>query len=158
MTLLSTTTMVGSSQINLTSINQTYKDLVVLINQAKNDTADSNILVIINATASSGFQIGSFNSSSLTSISDEPIKPTNATNVDRTFAQTHCIILKNYASSTAFKPFEFFGTAYPSGVGAYRGTFGAGGQKDTTAITSLRFQTSPAYNFNAGEILLYGVN
>jgi hypothetical protein len=157
MTLLSTTSMSGSTQINLTSINQTYKDLVVLINQVTYDTSDSEIQILINAGGTGVWQNGAFGTSTLTASNDDPVHLTMAGNTDRTALQTHYCLIKNYASSTAYKPIQFSGTATVS-AGGRRASFGAGAVGITTAITSLRIQTAGANNFNAGTILLYGVN
>jgi hypothetical protein len=156
MTLLSTTSMASSAQINLTSINQTYKDLVVLINQTTWDTSDSEMRMLFNA-ANGAWGNGAFNSTSLSPFNDDNVKFTLANNTDRTVAQTHYCLIKNYASTTAFKPFQFSGSAQVS-AGGIRASFGAGSARTTSAITSLRFETAHSNTFNAGTILLYGVN
>lgn len=155
MTLLSTTSMSGSSQINLTSINQTYKDLVVLINNTTWNTSMSEMRMYFNALniAVGAGQYGTTNDS----FTNDQIKFTLANNTDNTVAQTHYCLIKNYASTTAFKPFNFNGISTNT-TGSRRASIGAGATNSTDAITSLRFETAHANSFNAGTILLYGVN
>lgn len=155
MTLLSTTSMSGSSTITLSSINQTYKDLMLLINNTTFDTDDSELRCLFN-NANTAAGTGFYGASSGT-FSIDNVKFTLSNNTNRTIAQTHSLYIKNYASTTAFKPFEFSGTAQ-SLTENPRGIIGGGAARTTSAITSLVITTAHTRTFNAGTILLYGVN
>ena len=155
MTLLSTTSMSGSSQVNITSINQTYKDLIILINMVSWNTSDSEIQLRFNA-ANNSWGAGFFGGTSGDFAADA-IKMTLGNNTSYVNTQTHCVTLKNYASTTATKPFVFSGNAVTT-TGTRRGTTGGGSCVSTSAVTSLRFETAHGNTFNAGEILLYGAN
>jgi len=155
MTLLSTTSMSGSATITLSSINQTYKDLVVLINNTTWDTGESELRLLFNnsnvacGTGRFGASEGNFENDNL--------KFTLSLNTNNTIAQTHYCLIKNYASTTAFKPFEVSGTAQVT-TGNPRGSVIGGAARTTSAISSLVITTANTHNFNAGTILLYGVN
>jgi hypothetical protein len=155
MTLISTTAMTGSS-ITLSSITGTYKDLIVLINNATMNTGDAEITLDFNGAGNLAAGTGRFKTS-LGDFQGDVLKFTLANNTTHTVAQNHYCIIKNYASTTAFKPFEFSGSAQIS-AGAVGGSIGGGAVRTTSAITSLVIANNQGRTFNAGEILLYGAN
>lgn len=154
-TLISTTSMSGSSTITLSSIPQTYKDLIVLINNTTFDTGGSELrLLFNNANVAAG--TGRFKTS-LGDFQDDNLKFTLGVNTSNTTAQNHYCLISNYTSTTAFKAFEFSGSAQVD-AGGVGGSLGGGAARTTSAITSLVITTAHTRNFNAGTILLYGVN
>lgn len=155
MTLLSTTNMSGSATITLSSINQTYKDLVVLINNVTNDGSDTELRLLFNNSnvASGSVRYGNTNDA----YANDNVKFTASNNTNRTIAQNHAITIRNYASTTAFKAFEYSGSAQ-SLTENPRGVIGGGAARTTSAITSLVITTAHTQTWNAGQILLYGVN
>ena len=155
MTLISTTAMTGSS-ITLSSITGTYKDLIVLINNATMNTGDAELTLDFNGAGNLAAGTGRFKTS-LGDFQDDVIKFTLGNNTTRTVAQNHYCIIKNYASTTAFKPFEFSGSAQLSS-GGVGGSIGGGAVRTTSAITSLVIANNQGRTFSAGEILLYGAN
>jgi hypothetical protein len=155
MTLISTTAMTGSS-ITLSSITGTYKDLIVLINNVTMNTGDAELTLDFNGAGNVAAGTGRFKTS-LGDFQDDVLKFTLGNNTTRTVAQNHYCIIKNYASTTAFKPFEFSGSAQISG-GGVGGSVGGGSARTTSAITSLVIANNQGRTFSAGEILLYGAN
>ena len=155
MTLLSTTAMSGSTSITLSSINQTYKDLVLLINNTTFDTGDSQVVLQFNgANTASGVGtfknvVGDFNNSN--------VKFTVLVDTKNTMAQNYYLLIKNYASTIAYKSFEFSGSAANS-TSNEAGCLGGGAARTNSAITSLVITTTNTRNFNAGSLLLYGVS
>lgn len=155
MTLISTTSMSGSASITLSSIPQTYKDIVVLLNQVTWNTSDSELRILVNngysASGTGRFRALSGN------FQNDVIKLTLGNNTSRVDNQNHYCLIRNYASTTAFKPFEFSGSAVES-AGSVGGSSGGGAARTTSAVTSLVIDTAHGTTFNAGTILLYGVN
>ena len=155
MTLLSTTAMSGSTSITLSSINQSYKDLILLINNTTFDTGDSQVTLQFNgANVANGVGtyknvVGDFTNSS--------VKFTLLNDTKNTIAQNYYLLIKNYASTTAFKSFEFSGSAANTSS-TEAGCLGGGAARTLSAITSLVITTTNTRNFNAGSLLLYGVS
>lgn len=155
MTLISSTAMSGSSSITLSSIPQTYKDIIVLINNTTFNTSASEVTMLINNGYSAA---GTGRFRNLTgNFQNDVIKFTLANNTSNVDNQNHYCLIKNYASTTAFKPFEFSGSAADTG-GSIGGSLGGGAARTTSAVTSLVITNAHSLTFNAGTILLYGVN
>jgi hypothetical protein len=154
MTLLSTTTLSGTTT-TISSINQTYKSLVAYIYGVNLDTSGtfgikpnntSNVNAITNyAEGSSAYAIAT-NGGNIS---------TPGTMVANNVLNAFTLQIDNYANSTNYKPFEYYGeykwsswtTAMIQG-GAYL---------SNTAISSLVF-TNSGGGFTTGTVLLYGVN
>jgi hypothetical protein len=155
MTLLSTTSMNGSSQINLTSISQSYKDLIVLIQATSFSGGDSEMRMLFNAS-NVAYGWGAFGTT-VDSFNADNLKFTLANNTQSGQVATYYCLTKDYASTTSHKPYNFSGSAVNT-AGSRRSTFGGGAAATNSAITSLRFETAHANTFTAGTILVYGVN
>ena len=155
MTLLSTTSMSSSSQINLTSISGSYKDLIVLIQATSWSGSDSEMRMLFNAS-NVAYGWGAFNAV-VDSFNADNLKFTLATNTQAGQVGTYYCLIKDYASTTSHKPFNFAASAVTTG-GSRRSSFGGGAAATNSAITSLRFETAHANTFSAGTILLYGAN
>ena len=160
MTLLSTTTM-SSTSVTVSSISQSYKQLLIR-------------LINFYGSASAGWRF-SFNANSgvlhnysysYSSTSDQS-STSGVANVDLFGAQNnieaasnnnvYAILVDNYASTTASKPFQFYGGARDAG-GSYRPTRGDGYYRSTTAISSLIITTAAGTATLNGTIEIYGVN
>jgi hypothetical protein len=158
MTLLSTTTLSGTLT-TVSSISASYTNLFILVRG------------VVNGTAQDAFQF-KFNTSS-TNIHGISNKNTNGTagtdvftnaniNTGGTFPlntgglNVFAFTIPNYANTSYYKNWSYsFGfetfTQKSSGHG--------GGQIATTsAISSFSIETTNAYTFSAGQILVYGVN
>jgi hypothetical protein len=159
MTLISTTTLSGANP-SLTSIPQTYKNLMI---------------VISNVTASSGntyYQLGV--NSSTTNFNGASARGGQATGqitndivtmfqlyASNTGGENGAVLeIFNYASTTQRKPVMFAGNSKASAAGGGGQTGGVGGGifNTTSAITSVQIILNDASALNGGEVLLYGVS
>jgi len=154
MTLLSTTTLSGAST-TISSINQSYKHLLIVIYGVTNATSDGQIGISPN------------NRNDLTSgqlVSRSVLSNQTGTKIytsldiarDNNFNTTQCWIY-NYANTTFFKPYSLSTGYIDSSSGAQRGAIGGGHFMSTSAITSLVFDNYGG-NFLTGTVLLYGVS
>lgn len=158
-TLLSTTTLSGSNQV-ISSIDQTYKHLFVLVTGMTNATADGGVRIDCNSNASSAFytvtrQTGYTISSA--AIGGDQYNPQHNT-IDRTNS-TNALAMMFFDYSTAgVHPF----TAQYGGIatgGAFETTNSGGAIRFGTAaaISSIRFNNYGGA-FTAGTVKIYGVN
>lgn len=158
-TLLSTTTLSGSNQV-ISSIDQTYKHLFVLVTGVTNATGDGGIRIDCNSNASSGFysktnQIAY--TASTTAAGGDQFSPNNNT-IDRTSAVNALAIMYfDYATAGAH-PFNFQYGGVATG-GGFETSNGGGAIRFGTAaaISSIRFHNYGG-GFTAGTVKIYGVN
>lgn len=156
MTLLSTTTLSGSTT-TISSISGSYKRLIAFISGVQVSGSPTALWIHPNGSSTISDWCGVRNptSASVSGAADSRITTLN--NIETGGANSFCLQIDNYASTTARKPFQFYGQFLganpPTG---YSCTF-AGGIKTTSAITSLQFDSN-SQNFNAGTVLLYGVS
>lgn len=151
MTLISTTSLNGSSSVVLSSIPQTYNNLQVVIVNASVATGGNWRLYL---TPSSGnvydvgvLSTGNSNNSSVTNIGETNIYADTAT---RAGFLTN---IYDYASSNR-KYFQAFGVTGTS----QNASFAEFGWIDASSgLTSLTITNSTPTNFDAGTVLLYGV-
>jgi hypothetical protein len=157
MTLLSTTTLSGAST-TISSIDQTYKDLQVVIFGTTN--ASSTYYPYFRPNSSSG--IGTYanlvnnNGSAITQAqlnSDFGMNYAlrSQTNANNSFTVT----IYNYASTTNLKTFISSGFQINS-TGNEESIFSQGVFDTTSAISSLLISASLG-TYNAGTVLIYGV-
>jgi len=158
MTLLSTTTLSGATT-TISSIDQTYVNLFILVLGVNKSNANYLYCKPLNsATNTSGNYIGTNNSGVFegTANLNDRIRLASrnhmvASNTNNAWA----VIINNYASASFYKPFSVNGT-YRDDTGFDTAMGGSGGVLTTTAIDSLTFDPA-AGTFNAGTVLLYGV-
>jgi hypothetical protein len=153
MTLLSTTTLSGTSTV-ISSINQSYKDLI-FIGYGITWSANSQFQLRPNSTQDISQNVGAFYASGSASVYKfARILPytddTFASNANNAF----CVTINNY-TSTSYKPFAYYGNnATATNLSNSAGTITA-----ASAITSMQFTTNAGTaSFTAGTILTYGVN
>jgi hypothetical protein len=154
-TLLSTTTLSGATT-TISGIPGAYKNLVAVIYQVTNATADGAIRCAPNGTTN--ITTGSGTRLDMNQYNDSYLfisGPTAAT-VDRTQnSNAYSLQIFDYANTTYFKPFLLGGNHFQSGHGGVAVNYG-GSIKTTSAITSLVFSNSGG-NLSSGTVLLYGV-
>jgi hypothetical protein len=155
MTLLSTTTLSGAST-TISSINQTYNSLYVLIYGVTNATGNGNLYMRANNSTTNASVIQSW-STSLNMIEGGDLyltwdaqKPTNSSANNIWVVQ-----IDNYTSTTKYKGLTYRST-YERGGPNQTATGGWGGFGTNSAISSLVFVQSGG-NFSAGTVLVYGV-
>ena len=155
-TLLSTTTLSGAST-TISSINQTYQSLYVLIDGVTNSTndADFNCLPnnVNNLSTWAGVDSGSVMAGNSTYIqltgTNTEYKRSDANNV-------WTIRFDNYASTTSFKPFMANSMFIEPSYSTARASFLAGTFRSNTAISSLVFDVE-GETFLTGTVKIYGV-
>jgi hypothetical protein len=156
MTLISTTTLSGATT-TLSSIPQTYNSLLVIAFGMTHNTSNRAFRCLPNNATNLCFYSGvrssasanSFNSNTLNLDMDLDVLRTNANNA-------WSLTFDNYTSTTAMKPFNFYG-AFVNGVSADSSVTAGGHFRSSSAITSLVFDVQGTNTFAGGTILLYGV-
>jgi hypothetical protein len=154
MTLLSTTTLSGTST-TISSISQSYQDLVILIQGITINVSDEAITMSPN-----GANIATFSylkGSTAANGVNEAINLTGSNSVLRTGgANAFITTIYNYASATYRKPFEWSGTHLDNGS-ASKSVFGGGGLNTASAISSTTIYCGGGNSFSGGQVLIYGV-
>jgi len=147
MTLLSTTTLSGSSTV-VSSINQTYNDLQIVITNPVL-TASNGLQINPNSTAGVSYNQG------VTSNIATGSTQLKAEVSDTSSNPSQCIVIRivNYTDTVNAKGVEFFGLTTPDTSKAFNR---AGCITLTAAITSLQFVTV-AGTFTSGTVKIYGV-
>lgn len=159
MTLLSTTSLTGATT-TISSIDQTYTNLVIVTYGVTNATANGIFRIAPNGTtniANAGIVASENGTVGTSGFGTTYIQLTgNQGTLDRTSAvNASSTIISNYASTTFFK--NFTSNSYYTATAAGKITEGIIGTIITnTAISSLVFSNSQG-NLSTGTVLLYGV-
>ena len=160
MTLLSTTTLSGSST-TVSSISGAYQDLYVLVTGMTNATANGSFRVAINGATGSSSSTGIFYANaaggSFTLYNDYTSRYAgNNSGLLRTDANnSYMLTIFDYASSTAPKPYQNILTGLDGNSSNYIQQ-GQGGYNANTAVTSLVFSNAGG-NWSTGTVRVYGV-
>jgi hypothetical protein len=163
MTLLSTTAITAVSSISITSIDQTYNELVIVIANAATSATSAVLRLTANTTASGGPYSSGFtavsaldssrvaNSVKLNSGATNPIGQTaNVNNI------TGVIRIPRYTDVTPVKIMSY-SLAYLDQVGTFSVIFGAAATREAAAIQSLQFFPESGNWTAQGNIHIYGV-
>jgi hypothetical protein len=154
MTLLSTTTLSGSST-SITGISSSYVNLLILIENAGIQTTAGAITINFDSLTTNNF-LTSFRSDSTTALN------TSSGNIPLSHGQTcdtgvagnsFAILINNYANGGSRKPLNFQGNYYSSG---WKGIWGGGGYESQGAVGTTQIKTS-AGTFSGGTVRIYGV-
>jgi hypothetical protein len=153
MTLLSTTSLSGTST-TVSSISQSFTDLVVIVNNPYVNTADT-LRIDPNSTNSISLWSGTFNNSAYT---DATMYSVHNLLTTSTPVNSIGIIINQYSNTSFGKPFRFSGSLNGTATTGVR-TVNYGGTVVTTSeITALKFTTSGgSATFSGGQVLIYGV-
>ena len=154
MTLLSTTSLSGATT-TISSINQTYNSLFMIVSGVTNATGNGNFRCAPNATTNITSNFSTGTNTSVVSNGDSYMFFNTSQTLSRTLTtNSWAVQIFNYSSTTAYKPFSINGGAIDAGNGQ---AFFASGQIQTnSAISSLVFSNSGG-NLSTGTVLLYGV-
>lgn len=155
MTLLSTTTLSGAST-TISSISGSYNRLIAYVYGVANASANYLMSIQPNGTANLAYYPNHGNVNNIYSTDKNTNADIfgNATSTQGSTNNSTVLIIDNYASTVAYKPFQYTGFL-TSTAGDY-GFTSSGGIKTNTAISSLKFVPSSG-TFSAGTVLLYGV-
>ena len=153
MTLLSTTTLTGSS-VTISSISGSYKRLILVCRSVQPATNSVAFNMRFNADTGSNYDSSALDGSgNFVAASSIEIGSSLNSSVTNTGFE---IQIPDYATSTSYKSALWIGTGTRGGGTPAR--FGMGGHwANTAAITSITFFPSSG-SFTAGTILTYGVN
>lgn len=153
MTLLSTTAITAATGFTISSIDQTYTDLVILVQNAQLPTAGDALYLRVNGVV---LNYG-WNAEGGSSGAAVNIAITGATLLTNSIAAR--ILIPRYSASEGTKMFSFNSAYVENTTSNKRGYSGAGYQSATTAITSVNISTGVGgSNFSAqGNIYIYGV-
>jgi hypothetical protein len=160
MTLLSTTSCSGATT-TVSSIDQTYTNLLVVVDNYKFNTGAAYPTFNL-GVGSNGYQVtlaGStfYAASAYGNAATAAIFPTYDNVVTNAQPTSFSVLITRYASSDTHKPFNWQGTFYNNGQTALRAVIGGGGQNSTSAITSFALSNNSSYTASAGTIYVYGV-
>jgi hypothetical protein len=156
MTLLSTTSLSGATT-TISSISQSYTDLVIYVYGVTNATADGIFRLAPNGTTNISDLINTWNNT----INTSQASYTNLTNVSDTAVMgsnvnAWSVTISNYANTVGFKPIQFNGRYYGNTFGVRTAITGSGTVSTTSAISSLVFSNSGG-DLSTGTVLVYGV-
>jgi hypothetical protein len=155
MTLLSTTTLSGAST-TVSSISGAYKDLYVLVVNKSGGTGQ--VILTPNNSANaygSGATSNGGGDSSFYTIYNSGLS-TNAYASSSDTTNFFQIYINNYASTTAYKPFQYQG-GHLADNSLRHNAFSIGYLQSNSAVTSMVVRIESG-SFSAGTILVYGVN
>jgi hypothetical protein len=157
MTLLSTTSLTGATT-TISSINQTYNTLMIVVYGVTNATSNGIFRIAPNNNTGITTQFGTNTSSSTNLQPSQYIRLTNGDGVmTRTNANnSYCVQINNYANATNYKSINTYGTFQEEYSGQRFGLIYGGGIETNSAITSLVFSNSGG-DLSTGTVLLYGV-
>jgi hypothetical protein len=154
MTLLSTTTLSGSTTVSITGISTSYTDLVV---DWYGVTNASNTDASINPNGNAGITDIIRGGATLQQLNDGQLRINNNVAGPLSSDSNNAIrmIIANYAATTSGgKPFDLYG-GYIGSDSSKQIMQGKGRIKTTSAITQLDFVAGA--NFTAGTVKIYGV-
>jgi hypothetical protein len=149
MTLLSTTTLSGGTT-TISSIDQTYNNLFIVVDGYNGSSNLGDIGILVN-NASTVNYAAVYNSTSTGAITSSNIYLTWGTVGASSTNRNAMIIISNYASTTQQKAFTNNGWNRTAGFTQF------GNIATTSAITSLVFSSFGTGTLSAGTVLLYGV-
>jgi hypothetical protein len=156
MTLISTTTLSGTST-TLSSIPQTYNNLMLIVFGMTHNTSNRKFRCLPNNATNLCFYSGVRSSSAATSFAGTTLNLDMDLDVLRTDANNAWVLtFDNYTSSTGMKPFNFSG-GFVNGTSVDSSVVAGGYFRSTTAISSLVFDVQGTNTFAGGTVLLYGV-
>jgi hypothetical protein len=155
MTLLSTTSLSGSSTV-VSSINQSYKDLIVEISNPQVSASGWKLRVNPNSSAVVDM-IGQYGSTNYTQLGGSIEIMSGGSGATGNDALTVVLYISNYTDAFGDRmPFHFYG-GFTDNTISLCGTYGSGTWRGNTAITSMEILTTSS-SFAAGTVRIYGVN
>ena len=155
MTLISTTTLSGATT-TLSSIPQTYNQLLIIVSGMTANTSDQSFNVLPNNSSSLIRFTGTSNAGAYSTDGTALDLSAGASTLRTNSSNAWQIQFFNYTSATAFKPFLVSGNYTRPDTGTNR-MMGGGSFASTTAISSIVFNYGGSNTFSAGTVLLYGV-
>jgi hypothetical protein len=159
MTLLTTHTLSGSTS-SISSISGSYKSLFGVITGATTNGSGANWQINPNGSNAITNNVWLSSYSSAAATNAYPALWYLNANAAKTTGGENCwsFTIDNYASTTGHKPIYLSGQFLEQNSGTEKcATYGGGGIRTNSAITSLDFVTNSG-SWTAGTVLLYGVS
>ena len=158
MTLLSTTTLSGTVT-TVSSINQTYKDLLVTVSDAVWNTGEDAIAFYTNLSNVTSFVRLTNTAVQATTLSTNVGDFSDGVqNYNRTAGNNFTsLYIQDYAATTRYKTFQGY-SIYQGDTNNGRRACLFGGFATNTAISSVSFKISSNEVQTAGTMRIYGVN
>lgn len=156
MTLLSTTTLSGTSVV-VSSINQTYNDLIFIVKSPTWGTSNGKFLMSPNSSSTLAYASGvreNTNGAISTWLSNGDYVWTDLTQDRLNTDSTYYLVINDYAQTSGPKPFQFYGSQVS---GDQRSFQTAGGLVTGSAISSMRVEVDGGQTFLGGTLRIYGV-
>jgi len=161
MTLLSTTTLSGTS-VTVSSISQSYNDLLIMVESPRWGTGSDDFQIRLNNSAGGAFTSGVVESSSGTftayGINGGTLMFNNGQQDQSSYGGFYCVLVKDYTATyggnTSGKPLQYWGTLVS---GDQRSFNQAGAFVNSVAIDNVVFKTASNYTFSSGTVRIYGV-
>jgi len=150
-TLLSTTSLSGAST-TISSINQTYTNLVIVVSNVYSTGADQ-FFIKPNGTNSIGLSLLLAGASTADGVTYANITSPNIGTSTSATPSALYLNISNYADTTSSKPFSWYGNVTAAQSGLF---MAAGAVVTNTAISSLVFSIASG-TFAAGTVKIYGV-
>jgi len=156
MTLLSTTTLSGTTT-TVSGIDQTYTNLMFIVQGAVFSTGASVILLQPNGSGTTSWMSRTQDDQGSPSVQGAgSYMQTPSTGMKHTGGINILIgIVYNYASSTYQKAVQFTGGG--DTAASVSSCNGGGWFRSSSAVTSVAVTTADGRTFSAGELLIYGV-
>ena len=155
-TLISTTTLSGTS-VTLASIPQTYNSLYIIISGMTANTSNKRLRGLPNNSDTNTTYSRVEGGGSTIQTTATFLRLLGELNTDRTSASNAIFLqIDNYASTTAFKPINWYGV-YQSADYGQLPIFASGAIISNSAITSFVLDYEGTNTFAGGTVLLYGV-
>lgn len=161
MTLLSTTTMSGTST-TVSGISGSYTDLLIVVSGFRCGSGAYDLLVgefsgISNGNWQANLYGNASNASSTAAKEDTWIQPNSGSAADGGYNNSCAILIRRYASSDPEKTWSYSGTFWHSNNAARKAYVGGGAWVNSSAITSVKVQANNGATINNGTIYIYGV-
>lgn len=156
MTLLSTTTLSGTIT-TISSIDQSYKDLAILVSGAVFSDGASIIYIQPNGSGTTSWLgRGQDDQGTGSAPASGSYPQSTSTGMKHTGGEnTLFCLVRNYASASYNKALEFYGGGITAA--SIAAVVGGGFLRTSSAVTSVAVTTANSRTFSAGQVLIYGV-
>ena len=154
MTLLSTTSLSGSSYVTISGISQAYTDLKIVMQAAGNSSNVQHYMTAWKSGTQTNFNLSWANGTAVVSSGSGNGYPTMTFRGSSAINNTFVWELKRYTSANAC---TVFSSGYLVDSGGVNQKFGGGGALTGGGVDELQIYPNSG-TFNAGTIYIYGVN
>jgi hypothetical protein len=156
MTLLSTTSLTGAST-TISSIDQTYTDLKVIVYSWNGDTSNVRNFLRLNGVSTATYRCVFSSSVQTANYNFSPTSAVLTNNVNNAVnTSTYVFDIPSYTNTNLNKVVSYYGFNYDNSTPSFESFNAAASTEISSAITSLVFSRGTG-NLTAGTVLVYGV-